>query len=93
MDMANFVACRLGRIPESEYERIHSVLARNYHGFGSVEIPFEPFVSALARDKKNRGESLGLILKGPKGVERVYIEDRETILRACADFFRSERLV
>src|SRR5665647_1032161 len=38
MDMANFVAARLGVGAEKHFERMHRPLARNYAGFEGVEI-------------------------------------------------------
>jgi 3-dehydroquinate synthase len=74
MDMANFTAMRLERTSPGHYERMHPTLAANYGGFEDVEIPVDGLVSALAKDKKNRGAMLRLILPDESG--RVGIVDQ-----------------
>ena len=62
MDMANYVAVKFDRMAQDHYSRMHPALAANYAGFEKVEVPFEPFMQALSKDKKNAGKQLGLIL-------------------------------
>jgi 3-dehydroquinate synthase len=67
MDLANWVALGLGATTEAQYARMHPTLAANYRGFEDVEIPVDGLLSALSRDKKNRGATLRLILPDAEG--------------------------
>ena len=62
MDMANFVAMRAGVAGEGVFRRMHPTLKSNFRGFETQPVPPEPFFGALARDKKNVGRGLTLIL-------------------------------
>jgi 3-dehydroquinate synthase len=91
MDMANFVAARLGLLPEEHYHRMHGVLRRNYAGFASVKIGVEDVLAALMKDKKNTATTLGLIL--PIGndavIERTQLPPDEALKESCALFLAS----
>lgn len=92
MDMANYVAFRLGRTERQHYDRMHPVLAMNYAGFEGMEIPVAAFFAALAKDKKNTDAKLTLIL--PDISARVsrgtYFPD--AAFRAiCAEYLATER--
>ncbi len=56
LDMANWLSPRLGNGDIKHFERMHETLAKNYRGFGHVDIPLNSFMSALAKDKKNIGK-------------------------------------
>lgn len=91
MDMANYVAARLGRSEEAHYRRMHPTLAANYAGFEGTAIPIDRLLAALARDKKNRDKELRLIL--PDRAGRLSIVDQpndEEFATACADFLAHE---
>jgi len=62
MDMANYVATRLGIADRGLYEDRRSIFKRNYVGFESVKLSIDSFIVALTTDKKNRGNSLRLVL-------------------------------
>lgn len=61
MDMANFISTRRGMLPREHFERMHTVLRRNYEPFARTTIPLEALLSALRKDKKNTSTMLGLI--------------------------------
>jgi 3-dehydroquinate synthase len=62
-DMANYCAFRLGISNEAIWRSMNPTFKANYQGYEAVDIPFEPFVSALGKDKKNEGsDSFSLIL-------------------------------
>ncbi len=68
MDMANWVAARLGVGSEAHYERMHPILKANYRGFDTRPVPHGRFLYALSRDKKNIGVgSVTLILPDRDG--------------------------
>lgn len=62
MDFANFVSAALGRTPMETFSRMHPVLAANSGRFARIAIPLDAFLSALAKDKKNSGDELTLVL-------------------------------
>ncbi len=64
MDMANYVAFRIGRCDEQHYLASHDVLRKNYAAFAAHPVPYEAFLSAISKDKKNIGQQLSLILPG-----------------------------
>lgn len=92
MDMANYVASRVGRSDEAHYRRMHPTLAANYAGFESTTIPIERLLSAIAKDKKNRDAELRLVLPDHTGrVSLVGQPNNEEFRQACADFLARER--
>jgi len=92
MDMANFVAAGLRISTGAHYEAMHPVLARNYAGFESTEIPLPSFLCALGRDKKNVGADLTLVvpdMAGVIGLRRV-TPDKE-FQHLCEAFLSTKR--
>ncbi len=68
LDMANWLAAKLGVGAEAHYRRMHPVLRANYAGFESVPVPHFAFMAALSRDKKNVGRgTVTLILPDAEG--------------------------
>ena len=66
-DMANYCAFRLGISTEQIWKSMSTTLKANYQGYEKVEIPFESFITALGKDKKNIGnDSFSLILPDQK---------------------------
>jgi 3-dehydroquinate synthase len=67
-DMANFCAMRLGISNKQIFESMHTTFGANYKEYKNVEIPFETFLSALGKDKKNTGKnSFSLIFPNQEG--------------------------
>jgi 3-dehydroquinate synthase len=92
MDMANYAAVRTGRTPETLFARMHSTLRANYRGFEGREIPLDRFLSAIAKDKKNRDAQIALIL--PNAEERlvqVSVANDDAFRAICADYFIRQR--
>lgn len=87
-DMANFVAAELGVSTVEHFERMHPVMAANYAEFKDVDIPFEPLLMALGKDKKNTASQLRLILPDTDG--KIFIglyDNNEAFKAACQRFF------
>ena len=62
-DMANYCAYRLGISTETIWKSMSPTFKANYQGYETVDIPFDSFLSALGKDKKNVGsDSFSLIL-------------------------------
>lgn len=62
IDMANLVSCELGLLDSSVREEIREGLVPIWSEFALPKIDRDAFGAALRRDKKNRGDELGLIL-------------------------------
>ena len=68
MDLANWIAPRLGVGAEDHWVRMRPPLKANYRGYESHPVPLEPFLKALSKDKKNVGSgSATLILPDKEG--------------------------
>jgi 3-dehydroquinate synthase len=90
-DMANYVAMSLGRMAPAHYDRMHPLKA-NYTGFETTPVPFEPFMQALAKDKKNTDSQLTLIL--PDHEARVAITacpNDARFQKICSDYLDRQR--
>ena len=92
MDMANYVATRLGLTTEAHYQRMHPTLAANYVGFEDTEIPLDSFLDAIAKDKKNIGTTLRLVLPDANGIVSLVEQPHDDAFRAaCADYLEHGR--
>lgn len=92
VDMANYVAARSGRMDIRHYARMHPTLAANFAGFEQAEIPFDSFMSALGKDKKNTGSKLNLILPDADArVARVPYSNDAQFQTICAEYLAQER--
>lgn len=87
MEMANYLSWRLGLIDPAVYEELRGVLAANYAGFEQTAIPTDRLFAALAKDKKNRGNDLSLILmRGPGQVFRGRYAFDEHLQALCREY-------
>ncbi len=94
MDMANFVAGRMGVGSESNFTRMHPVLRANYRSFERHPVPLDRFSAAIAKDKKNTGTgSVTLILPDHEAriFKAAYPAD-DKFRQYCAEFLESVRL-
>ena len=88
MDLANYVAVKLGHVENNYFFRMHSELMKNSHGFHAVAIPYGPFFEALGKDKKNFGSQLSLILLNAEGVpNRITINNSQEFRNICTSYF------
>lgn len=85
MDMANWVAMRLGETAEAHYERMHPTMAANYAGYERTAIPLDALLEALGKDKKNLGSTLRLILPGADGRPRIGTWPNDERFRAICE--------
>ena len=66
MDIANFMSVKYGYLEESKREEIRILLRQIWSGYTIDDIDLKGLEIALKKDKKNKGDLLGLILsKGP----------------------------
>lgn len=76
MDMANYVAVKLGQTNESNFNRMHSVLDKNALNYRGHEIDHELLLAALLKDKKNTKDKLRLILPNREGLIEIGLYDK-----------------
>lgn len=92
MDMANFVAAGLGVGREVHFQRMHPVLAANFKGYADTPVPLSRLLDALARDKKNTGSQLTLILPDADGnVHRRTCANDRVLAGLCARYLDEVR--
>jgi len=93
IDMANFIAVRLGRMEKRHFERMHPTLRLNYRGFERTEIPVDGFFAAIAKDKKNTDAKLGLILPDSEAIpRRVECANDERFRADCREYLERGRI-
>jgi 3-dehydroquinate synthase len=92
IDMANYAAARTGRAGEDVFERMHPTARANYAGFEDYSIDPDAVLTALTKDKKNRGSMLRLVLPDAEGriglVDQAPDDDFAAIVR---DYLASVR--
>jgi 3-dehydroquinate synthase len=94
MDLANYVAVRLGRMGQGSYDRMHPTLAKNYAGFERTLVPLDLFFGALSKDKKNTASALRLILPDAEAhIGIVSCENNDAFRGYCAEYLAEERLL
>ena len=92
MDLANFIAARLGLGDAVHYKRMHATLAGNWRGFESTPVPLDEFLAALSKDKKNSAKALGLILPDKSGkVRKVEVPSDDKFRAAVAEYLSKGR--
>ena len=88
MDMANYISMEQGKLSKEHYQRMHPILSKNYENYANTTIPLDALLSALKKDKKNKGDLLGLIF--PIGdnadIQRVYIPSDDAFVAQCETF-------
>jgi 3-dehydroquinate synthase len=93
MDMANYVSSRIGDGTEDHFRRLRPTLAANYAGYQAHPVPFEPFLGAILKDKKNTGAgSVTMILPRADGhlAKATHAAD-DDFKSACLSFLEEVR--
>jgi len=70
MDMANYVSVKMGYIEDSLRDDIRQLLSWNWNGVSIDSVDVNVFLNALAKDKKNVGNEVRLILT--KGLGKMF---------------------
>lgn len=92
MDLANFIASRLDITIGVHYERMHPILRQNTRAVDTIEISEEGFLSAIAKDKKNTGSHLKVILPDREGKITINLLKNDGRFRElCGKFLREDR--
>jgi 3-dehydroquinate synthase len=88
MDMANYVAAKLGISTYKHFERMHDVMDKNSQTYRNVYIDVNALMIALSKDKKNSATQLRLILPDQDGCIRIGLYDNnDTLLDIVKDYF------
>lgn len=62
LDIANFIAYRIGNIKENDFNTLHDLLFLNLKTSDFISFNFEVFIKALRKDKKNDLDCYNLII-------------------------------
>ncbi len=91
MDVALEVARGIGMTGEDTVTRMRSTLRRNARGFLNVPVPMDRFLTALSKDKKNRGSGTAtVVLPHSDGkIARSIQPVDERFRHLCARYFES----
>ena len=88
MDVANYVASKLGVSRNKHFERMHSVLEKNCKSYRNKVIDVSALMTALANDKKNSSTQLRLILPDLQGKITIGLYDNdEKLLDIITEYF------
>ena len=88
MDIANYVALKLGVSTNRHFERMHYVLDKNCKPYRQVSIDVNSLMQALAKDKKNSSTQLRLILPDLDGNITIGLYDNNNLLLSIIkDYF------
>ena len=87
MHIACSVAAGRGLLQASHAERMQGALSKNFSPYASVQIPIQPMMAALVKDKKNSSIELGLILPiGDRAdIKKIMIEPDAQFQQQLAD--------
>lgn len=88
MDMANYISMQQGQLSKGHYQRMHPILRKNYENYADTPIPLKGLLSALKKDKKNKGDMLGLIFPiGDKAeIQRIQVQPDDAFIAQCEQF-------
>ena len=91
MDMANYISVKMELLkPEIRYE-IRELLEKIWEGYNIKNIDIEKFCNALAKDKKNVGKELRLILcKGYGQVFKAPVKNDLKLKNWISEYFQNE---
>ena len=93
MDVANFVAEKMGVGTSEPFSVSHQTMQKNYSGFETEPVPLDGFRASLEKDKKNIGDLLTLILPNQSNdLEKLQIEKTDAFWALCEEFFRDVRV-
>lgn len=87
MDMANHVASAMGRTTRAHVERMNPVLALNYRGYADTDVPFQAFMAAIGKDKKNTATMLRLVLPDEQGVVSLVEQAASAEFKAACEWY------
>lgn len=90
MDIANYISLNLGYFNQFDFEVMHKILTLNMPEFQLRNDMFEGYFTALSKDKKNIGKSLGCILtKGPGSMLKVLLPLDDSLKGMILSYFKT----
>jgi len=88
MDIANFLSYKRGYINEEEFKRLHDLFSINLPRFRLTLKNWPQYATALSKDKKNIGKTLGCILtKGPGKMFKAQLAFDEALKSDILSYF------
>jgi 3-dehydroquinate synthase len=88
MDIANYVASKLGVSTDHHFERMHGVMDKNSQTYRHIHIDVNALMLALSKDKKNSATQLRLILPDSDGCIHIGLYDNnDKLLDIINDYF------
>ena len=88
MDIANFVAAKLGVSLSNHFKRMHPILEKNCKSFRNEAIDIKSLMLALSKDKKNSSSHLRLILPDKQGNISIGLyKNNENLLKIITNYF------
>ena len=89
MDLANYISMKRGFISKTDYQRMQTILRKNYIDYLNTPISLEGMLAALKKDKKNTSSMLVLILPFGEKVEikKVEVLADNNFISQCESFF------
>ena len=91
MDMANYVSVHFNFLESKIREEIRGFLSKIWKGFSIKNLDVDKFCNALAKDKKNIGSELRLILcKGYGKVFKTPVKNDEKFKTIISNYFKDE---
>ena len=91
MDMANFVSVKMELLEPRIRKEIRELLQEIWKGYVIKSLDVEKFCGALAKDKKNVGSELNLILcKGYGKVFKTSVKNDEVLQSWLVEYFDNE---
>ncbi len=93
MDMANYLASKYDSNKQTFYKQMHPILKRNYQAFSKHTIPFDIFLNAISKDKKNEGKnSISAILPDELGqIRKIKLDNNDIFQQYCSDYLLQGR--
>lgn len=93
MDMANQVSAAIADGSGDHYAQCHSTLAANYRGYENHPVPFDAFLAAILKDKKNTGSgTVTMILPNRVGIlEKVTKPADDRFIDVCRTYLEQGR--
>lgn len=77
MDIANKLALATDNINQLTYHSLHQILLPNYEKYKNIKIDKVKVFSALAKDKKNTGSKINIILPVKETLQKISFENNE----------------
>lgn len=90
INIANYISFKKNFLELKEFEKIYNALKANLPSFKLNETNIDNYLKALSKDKKNKKNLLGCILKNKDGIlEKYYLEFDVTLKNWLLDYSKT----